>query len=736
MSKRTSLFEEYEPPKPSLKKPAFGFSLNTAPKQPVSIKKFKLGDDNDSDNSSNSNNINNNNNNNNNNNSNKNMNFKPFGHKEEEERSLKPLQNNNEDDEDEVDPLDAFMEGVNAQAKIESKQSIEKQTTIHQQQPNTTTKDNNSSNQQNQKSLRDDIEDEDEEELYYRLRNKQKNDQDKNDDSINNIDDDEDDLDDEESLKNNQKKKRIIEPLPPIDHSKISYVEFEKYFYQEHDDIANLSSEEVFEFRKQLDIRITGNDLVNPVASFGHFGFHDTLIQAIQKQNYEQPTAIQKQAIPIALSGRDMIAIAKTGSGKTATFIWPSIPHIMDQPYLEKDDGPIALFLAPTRELAHQIYLETVKFARYYKLRTSVLYGGVSKLTQCKELKAGCEIIVSTPGRLIDMIKLKATKLNRVSYLVLDEADKMFDFGFGPQVLSIVGQIRPDRQTLLFSATFKPSVEDFARNILDDPIKISIGSAGSANQDITQIAVVLNSESDKWSWLTEKLPSLLSQGNVLIFVSTKNAVEELSANLIKFGFTSNGLHGDKDQQERSAIVATFKDGKIPILVATDIAARGLDINLIKNVVNFDPSRDIESHTHRIGRTGRAGNKGVAYTLVTPKDINFSVDLIKNLENANQFVPPELINIAMNNSYFRRERSGKGNNNNNSRNGRGRGRGGRNSRGGGFSNRGRGLGYNNNNNNNNSNNNNNNNNYNNRNNRNDSIDFIPARGSSPLDGGNL
>ncbi|GAM28709.1 hypothetical protein SAMD00019534_118850 [Acytostelium subglobosum LB1] len=580
--------------------------------------------------------------------------------------------NKDQHDDDDVDTLDQFMENVHKQV----------QTDQHS----------------NARAKRDDIDEEDEEERFFKMRKLQLEKAEKDSIAAAGDFDDENydplllqDSDDEESNiagGTRPNRKKFIEPLPPLDHSKIVYGEFEKCFYEEDSDIADLSTERVFALRKELDIRIIGNDLVNPVTSFGHMGFDDTMIQAIQKQGYETPTTIQKQSVPIAMSGRDMIAIAKTGSGKTASFIWPSIPHIMDQPYLEKGDGPIALFVAPTRELAHQIYLETQKFARPYKIRTSVIYGGVTKLLQCRELKAGCEILVTTPGRLIDMIKLKATKMNRVTYLVLDEADRMFDMGFGPQIQSIIGQIRPDRQTLLFSATFPQHIEDLARNILIDPIRISIGSAGSANQDITQLVTVLSSSSDKWQWLVQRLPQFIQQGNVIIFVSTKNATDELSANLIKFGFIVDGLHGDKDQQERTKIINKFKEGSIPVLVATDVAARGLDINLIKNVINFDPSRDIESHTHRIGRTGRAGSLGVAHTLITPKDIHFSAELVKHLENANQIVPPELITVAMSNNQFRRERSGG------VRGGRARGRGGpRGGRGrGGRGRGGNGIGF--------------------------------------------
>ncbi|CAJ0831173.1 13498_t:CDS:2 [Entrophospora sp. SA101] len=216
-----------------------------------------------------------------------------------------------------------------------------------------------------------------------------------------------------------------------------------------------------------------------------------------------------KTALPVALSGRDIIGIAKTGSGKTAAFIWPMLIHIMDQEELKKGEGPIGLILAPTRELTSQIYIEAKKFAKSYGLRVAAVYGGASKMDQFKELRQGnIEILVGTPGRLIDMVKMKATNFRRVSFLVLDEADRMFDLGFEPQVRSICDNIRPDRQTLLFSATFPKKVEKLAREVTTEPIRISIGNIGQANTDITQVFVILTDDGYKWDWLISNLVAL------------------------------------------------------------------------------------------------------------------------------------------------------------------------------------------------------------------------------------
>ncbi|KAL8170352.1 hypothetical protein V2J09_022156 [Rumex salicifolius] len=453
--------------------------------------------------------------------------------------------------------------------------------------------------------------------------------------------------------------KKKIEPIPALDHGEMDYEPFNKDFYEEKPSISGMSEQDVDDYRKSLGIRVSGFDVPRPVKAFEDCGFPTQLMNAIAKQGYEKPTTIQCQALPIVLSGRDIIGIAKTGSGKTASFVLPMIVHIMDQPELAKEEGPVGVICAPTRELAHQIYLEAKKFAKPYGLRVSAVYGGMSKLEQFKELKAGVEIVVATPGRLIDMLKMKALTMLRATYLVLDEADRMFDLGFEPQVRSIVGQIRPDRQTLLFSATMARKVEKLAREILSDPVRVTVGEVGTANEDITQIVHVIPSDAEKLPWLLGKLPGMIDEGDVLIFASKKGTVDEIESQLAQKAFRVAALHGDKDQASRMEVLQKFKAGTYHVLIATDVAARGLDIKSIKSVVNFDTARDMDMHVHRIGRTGRAGDKdGVAYTLVTQKEARFAGDLVNSLIAAGQSVPAELMDLAMKDGRYRSKRDAR------------------------------------------------------------------------------
>ncbi|KAJ4954494.1 hypothetical protein NE237_011277 [Protea cynaroides] len=453
--------------------------------------------------------------------------------------------------------------------------------------------------------------------------------------------------------------KKKIEPIPALDHSSIEYEPFNKDFYEESASISGMSEQDVADYRKSLAIRVSGFDVLRPVKTFEDCGFSSQLMSAIMKQGYEKPTPIQCQAFPIVLSGIDIIGIAKTGSGKTAAFVIPMIVHIMDQPELEKEEGPIGVICAPTRELAHQIYLESKKFAKPHGIRVSAVYGGMSKLDQFKELKAGCEIVVATPGRLIDMLKMKALTMLRATYLVLDEADRMFDLGFEPQIRSIVGQIRPDRQTLLFSATMPRKVEKLAREILSDPVRVTVGEVGMANEDITQVVQVIPSDAEKMPWLVEKIPAMIDDGDVLVFSSKKATVDEVESRLLEKGFKVASLHGDKDQASRMDILQKFKSGFYHVLVATDVAARGLDIKSIKSVVNFDIARDMDMHVHRIGRTGRAGEKdGTAYTLITQKEARFAGELVNSLIAAGQNVSTELMDLAMKDGRFRSKRDAR------------------------------------------------------------------------------
>ncbi|XP_072299065.1 ATP-dependent RNA helicase DDX42 isoform X2 [Eucyclogobius newberryi] len=537
----------------------------------------------------------------------------------------------------EDDPLDAFMAEVESQAARDMKILEEKE----KENPD--------------KGIRDDIEEEDEQEAYFRYMAE-------NPTAGLTLEEEEENIDyDSDGNPIPSTTKKIILPLPPIDHSEIDYPPFEKNFYQEHEELSSLTGTQVVELRQKLNLRVSGAAPPKTGTSFAHFSFDEQLMHQIRKSEYTKPTPIQCQGVPIALSGRDMIGIAKTGSGKTAAFIWPMLVHIMDQKELETGDGPIAVIVCPTRELCQQIHAECKRFGKAYSLRSVAVYGGGSMWEQSKALQEGAEIVVCTPGRLIDHVKKKATSLQRVTYLVFDEADRMFDMGFEYQVRSIASHVRPDRQTLLFSATFRKKIERLARDILLDPIRVVQGDIGEANEDVTQVVEMLPTPSDKWNWLTRRLVEFTSSGSVLIFVTKKANSDELATNLTQEGYSLGLLHGDMDQSERNKVISDFKKRNLPVLVATDVAARGLDIPSIRTVVNYDVARDIDTHTHRIGRTGRAGEKGVAYTLLTNKDTSFAGDLVRNLEGANQAVSRELMDLAMQNSWFRKSRfkGGKG-----------------------------------------------------------------------------
>lgn len=274
--------------------------------------------------------------------------------------------------------------------------------------------------------------------------------------------------------------------LRQINWSQETLPEFQKNFYHEHPDVSNMASHQVEEFRREHQMFVTGTNVPKPVSSFYHANFPDYLLDAIRRAGFDKPTAIQCQGWPMALSGRDMIGIAKTGSGKTLSFLLPSIVHINAQPTLRRGDGPIVLILAPTRELAVQINIEAEKFGHSSKIKHACVYGGVPKGPQSRTLRDGVEICIATPGRLIDFLNENSTNLKRVTYLVLDEADRMLDMGFEPQIRKIVSQIRPDRQTLLWSATWPKEVALLARDFTRDAIQVQIGSTElSANEDVS-----------------------------------------------------------------------------------------------------------------------------------------------------------------------------------------------------------------------------------------------------------
>jgi len=347
----------------------------------------------------------------------------------------------------------------------------------------------------------------------------------------------------------------------------------------------------------------------------------------------------------MAFSGRDVIGIADTGSGKTLAFVLPAIVHIHAQPLLSRGDGPIVLILSPTRELAMQTMGECGKFGYTSRIKFTCIYGGVPKGEQARDLRNGVEIAIATPGRLIDFLEAGTTNLRRVTYVVLDEADRMLDMGFEPQIRSIMSQIRPDRQVLLWSATWPREIQKLAADFLRNPIQVNIGSVElTANKNVTQVIKVVN-EMDKKKALYDILETAMDGSKVLIFTGTKKTADMLTGSLRRDGWPARAIHGDKNQSERDWVLAEFRSGKSPLMIATDVAARGIDVKDIKTVINYDFPAQVEDYIHRIGRTGRAGQKGTAYSFFTPTDGRKAKDLIAVLKTANQDVPPDLYKFS-------------------------------------------------------------------------------------------
>ncbi|KAJ3334686.1 hypothetical protein HDU93_007442, partial [Gonapodya sp. JEL0774] len=476
--------------------------------------------------------------------------------------------------------------------------------------------------------------------------------------------------------------------LPKVKHEKVEYEEIGKDFYEEHPDITRLTPAEVNATLRSLNASITGPDPPRPATAFAHLNLPPALLTAVRRHGYTTPTPIQSCATPVAFQGRDLIGLAKTGSGKTAAYLLPMCVHAADQRWVEKGEGPVGLVLVPTRELAVQVGSEARKFATALEMGVSVIAGGGDKHSQFKELRSSNPptIVIATPGRLIDLVRMNATNFQRVSFVVLDEADRMLDMGFEPQVRAVLGSIRPDRQTLLFSATFPRKIERLARDVLTEPVRVTVGEVGAASETVEQNTAVFKDDSEKWPWLMSHLGSFLAEGQVILFGSKKEGIDLLRTNLTRAGFPCAAIHGDHDQRERDTAIMSFRKGTIKLLVATDIASRGLDIPAVKTVVNYDVARDIDAHVHRIGRTGRAGMKGTAWTLLTDKDLYFACDLVRNLEQAGQMVSPDLLSLALRNPRFRSTRDGS----RRARGGRGRGRGGG-GRGGGPQRAGIGIG---------------------------------------------
>ncbi|KAM7374665.1 hypothetical protein PAMP_007311 [Pampus punctatissimus] len=452
----------------------------------------------------------------------------------------------------------------------------------------------------------------------------------------------EEEVDLQTALTGFQTKQRKI--LEPVDHGKIQYEPYRKNFYVEVPELARMTPEEVNTYRLELEgITVKGKGCPKPIKTWVQCGVSMKILNALKKHSYEKPTPIQSQAIPAIMSGRDLIGIAKTGSGKTIAFLLPMFRHIMDQRPLEESEGPISVIMTPTRELALQITKECKKFSKSLGLRVVCVYGGTGISEQIAELKRGAEIIVCTPGRMIDMLGAnsgRVTNLRRVTYVVLDEADRMFDMGFEPQVMRIVDNVRPDRQTVMFSATFPRAMEALARRILSKPLEIQVGGRSVVCSDVEQHVLVIE-EDKKFLKLLEILGHYQEKGSVIIFVDKQEHADGLLKDLMKASYPCMSLHGGIDQYDRDSIINDFKNGACRLMVATSVAARGLDVKQLILVVNYNCPNHYEDYVHRAGRTGRAGNKGYAYTFITEDQVRYAGDIIKALELSGSPVPPEL-----------------------------------------------------------------------------------------------
>ncbi|GAA5795660.1 P-loop containing nucleoside triphosphate hydrolase protein [Helicostylum pulchrum] len=449
----------------------------------------------------------------------------------------------------------------------------------------------------------------------------------------------------------------------------------EKELFGTHDDTITQHTGINFGLYDDIPVEASGDDCPECITTFTSPPMDAHLLSNIELARYSTPTPVQKYSIPIIDAGRDLMACAQTGSGKTGGFLFPVFSELfskgpIEAPVEDNSHGyrarkahPQVLILAPTRELVSQIYEEAKKFAYRSWVKPAVVYGGSDIGSQIRNIERGCDLLVATPGRLVDLIERARISLAHIRFLVLDEADRMLDMGFEPQIRRIVEKedMTPveGRTTLMFSATFPRDIQYLARDFLKDYIFLSVGRVGSTSENITQKVEYVEDE-DKRSVLLDILHSSEAVGLSLIFVETKRMADALSDFLLDHNFPATAIHGDRTQRERERALDSFKTGRTPIMVATAVAARGLDIANVSHVISYDLPTDIDDYVHRIGRTGRAGNTGLATAFFNRGNKNIVSDLINILEEANQEIPSFLESIARETrSFGGRGRGGRG-----------------------------------------------------------------------------
>lgn len=425
-----------------------------------------------------------------------------------------------------------------------------------------------------------------------------------------------------------------------------------------HDDERDLFKEHMvtgikFDDYDKIPVEMSGkgSEEVVPIERFRDAKLHHMLIENVDRCKYTRPTPVQKHSIPILQSGRDLMACAQTGSGKTAAFLLPTIDLMLTEgppalpssggfyPHTSKKAYPVTLVMAPTRELASQIYEESRKFCFKTGIRSMVVYGGADVRQQFREMDKGCDLLVATPGRLMDLIDRARCSVELVRHLIFDEADRMLDMGFEPQIRKIVegSGMSVERQSTMFSATFPRDVQQLARDFLAEYIFLTVGRVGATAASIVQNVRYVE-EFNKYKEVKRILEEQVEDGLTLIFVETKRKADEIENSLREEHYPATSIHGDRAQWEREEALKLFKSGRLPILVATDVAARGLDIPNVNHVINYDLPSNIDDYVHRIGRTGRAGNSGTATAFVNESSRNILSDLWGCLEETKQEIP--------------------------------------------------------------------------------------------------
>uniref|UniRef100_G3TA14 RNA helicase n=1 Tax=Loxodonta africana TaxID=9785 RepID=G3TA14_LOXAF len=438
-------------------------------------------------------------------------------------------------------------------------------------------------------------------------------------------------------------KKQKWADLPPI----------KKNFYVESAETSSMSQVQIDNWRKE-NYNIMCDDLKdgekrripNPTCKFEDaFQCYPEVMENIKRAGFQKPTPIQSQAWPIVLQGIDLIGVAQTGTGKTLSYLMPGFIHLDSQPVArDKRLGPGMLVLTPTRELALQVEAECSKYS-YKGLKSVCIYGGGDRDGQIQDVTKGVDIIIATPGRLNDLQMNNFVNLKGITYLVLDEADKMLDMGFEPQIMKILLDVRPDRQTIMTSATWPHAVRRLAESYLRDPMIVYVGTLDLVAVNTVKQNIIVTTEEEKRSHIQIFLESMSPKDKVIVFVSRKAVADHLSSDLILRRISVESLHGNREQSDREKALENFKTGKVRILIATDLASRGLDVHDVTHVYNYDFPRNIEEYVHRVGRTGRAGRTGVSITLITRNDWRIATELINILERANQSVPEDLVSMA-------------------------------------------------------------------------------------------